>query len=122
MTRSRFSLRSAPTRSLSYSRSKNGWSGAPGRIRTRSRVAGIGLLVGVGGALIADHASGGERWSGFTAIGATVFGVLGTLVGATIGGNFPTEGWQAVRMSSGARLSIVPRAEGRLALAYSVPF
>ena len=84
--------------------------------------AGIGLLVGLGVAVIGERQSREENWSELSTISATIFGVFGALVGATIGQDFPTEGWQAVRVSSGARISVEPRGEARLALGYSITF
>ena len=82
--------------------------------------AGIGLLIGAGAPVIADRTSGDQSWSGLTAIGATVCGVLGTLVGATIGSHFPTEGWQLVRASSGSSVSVGAHGVLRLTFALSV--
>ena len=88
---------------------------------------GIGLLVGAAGGAIAGWASGDDRgWFGLTAgekarIGATLFGVAGSLVGGAIIGR-ATEGWEVVRLPSGSRISVAPRGNAHVALAYSVAF
>jgi hypothetical protein len=90
---------------------------------------GIGLLLGATGGAIAGHARGDDKgsWWRYTAlekarIDAVDYGTAGALLGLIIGGNFPTEDWQLVPLSSGSRISVGPRSGARVALTYSVAF
>ena len=88
---------------------------------------GVGLLAGAGtgalaGALACNGCLNGRDEMGplVVALGAGIGGVVGMLVGGSIGAH-KTDTWEAVP-SSGWRVSTVPTGAGRFAFALSVPF
>jgi len=98
-----------------------------GRHRNGLKGMVIGLLLGAAGGAIAGRASGDDRGWGDTASqkelsDAVACGVAGLIIGGTIGSNSETEDWVVIRPLSGSRLSVAPRSDHRLAVAYSVAF
>jgi hypothetical protein len=98
-----------------------------GRNRHVAVGVGVGFLAGAGtgalvGALACKNCLNGRDEMGplVVALGAGIGGVVGMLVGGSIGAH-KTDTWEAVP-SSGWRVSTVPTGAGRFAFALSVPF
>lgn len=94
--------------------------------------AGIGLLVGGGVAFavlytggstgLCDQSANQDAMDSGACIGLTALGgVAGAGLGAIIGGLIPTERWQDIPLER-LRVSLRPRAGGRLGLALAVVF